>query len=105
MLVDAAGAAKLQWRIEQQQHWRQAKAVADGRQPAIDPDSDDLASLGDGIRIYSERHTNQGRLYLCKRLVDGVWEHGTFDPAEEHVVLVPPLEQPVGAEPHVAHVA
>jgi hypothetical protein len=79
--VDAAGAAKLRWRIEQQQHWRQAEAVLDGRQPSVDPDMEELVSVGDGIRIYAERDTSDGRLRLCKRLIEGVWEHGTLDPA------------------------
>jgi hypothetical protein len=79
--VDAAGAAKLRWRIEQQQHWRQAPAVLDGRQPSVDPDMDDLVSVGDAIRIYAERYTSDGHMRLCKRLVDGVWEHGPLDPA------------------------
>ena len=78
--MDAAGAAKLRWRIEQQQHWRQAPAVLDGRQPSVDPDMDELVSVGDGIRVYAERSTSDGRMRLCKRLVDGVWEHGTLDP-------------------------
>src|SRR5690348_14289050 len=77
--VDAAGAAKLRWRIEQQQHWRQAQAVLDGRQPSVDPDMEELVSVGDGIRIYSERKTSEGQLRLCKRLVEGVWETSTFD--------------------------
>jgi hypothetical protein len=53
--------------------------VLDGRQPAMDPDSEDLDCFGDGIRIYSERFTPDGRLRICKRLVEGVWEHGTLD--------------------------
>ena len=77
--MDAVGAAKLRWRIEQQQHWRQAQAVLDGRQPSVDPDMEELVSVGDGIRIYAERATSEGRLRLCKRLVEGVWEHGTLD--------------------------
>jgi len=77
--VDAAGARRLQWRIEQQQHWRQAQAVLDGRQPSIDPDLNDLEQLGDGLRIYSTRATREGVVRLCKRLVDGVWEHGTIE--------------------------
>jgi hypothetical protein len=94
--VDAAGAVRLRWRIEQQQHWRQAEAVTDGRQPAIDPDSDDLQSVGDGIRIYSARFTRDGTLRLCKRLVDGVWEHGTLD--EQFVVgQAPAAEQTLPA--------
>ena len=77
--MDAAGAAKLRWRIEQQQHWRQAQAVLDGRQPSVDPHMEELVSVGDGIRIYEERHPSAGKLRLCKRLVDGVWENGTLD--------------------------
>jgi hypothetical protein len=82
--VDAAGAQKLRWRIEQQQHWRQAQAVLDGRQPSIDPDLNDLTEFGDGVRLYSSRSTRDGMVRLCKRLVEGIWEHGTieatFDP-------------------------
>ena len=76
--VDAAGAEKLRWRIEQQQHWRLAQSVLDGRQPSIDPDQNDLVEIGDGVRIYSTRVTRDGVVHLCKRLVDGVWEHGTI---------------------------
>ena len=76
--MDAAGARELRWRIEQQQHWRQAEAVVDGRQPTVDPDMNELVSLGDGIRVYSERFTSEGRFRLCKRLVGGLWEPGTI---------------------------
>ena len=78
--MDAAGAAKLRWRIEQQQHWRQAPAVKEGRQPSVDPDMEDLVSVGDGLRVYTERRTSEGVLRLCKRLVEGVWENGTLEP-------------------------
>ena len=77
--MDAAGAAKLRWRIEQQQHWRQAPAVQEGRQPSVDPDMEDLVAVGDGLRVYTERRTSEGVLRLCKRLVDGVWENGTLE--------------------------
>jgi hypothetical protein len=77
--VDAAGAENLRWRIEQQQHWRQAPAVLDGRLPSVDPDLNDLVDFGDGVRLYSSRMTRDGIVRLCKRLVDGVWEHGTVD--------------------------
>ena len=76
--MDAAGAEKLRWRIEQQQHWRQAQSVLDGRQPSVDPDMEDLTSVGKDIRIYSERFTEEGRVRLCKRLVHGFWENGTI---------------------------
>ena len=86
--MDAAGAAKLRWRIEQQQHWRQAKAVLDGRQPSVDPDMEELVSVGEGIRVYAERDTSEGRLRLCKRLTDGVWESGTLGQETEVAGIV-----------------
>ena len=65
--------------IEQHSHWRQAESVLDGRQPARDPDCESLVSLADGIRVYAQQVTRDGsRLSLCKRLVDGIWEHGTI---------------------------
>lgn len=63
--MDAKGAEALRQRIEQQQHWRQAQAVRDGLQPALDPDADDLLELRDDLRIYRDRQ--------AKRLVDGWW--------------------------------
>jgi hypothetical protein len=104
--VDAAGAVELRWRIEQQQHWRQAEAVRDGRQPAMDPDSEDLEGVGDGIRIYSVRFTGEGRLRICKRLVDGVWEHGTLD--DDAVIpgeLVNARTPDPATESQISHVA
>ena len=66
--------------IEQQSHWRQAESVLDGRQPARDPDCEyRLVSVADGIRVYAQQVTRNGnRLRLCKRLVGGIWEHGTI---------------------------
>ena len=69
----------LAWRIEQHGHWKQAQSVLDGRQPASDPDRADLVSVGDGIRIYSLSYTHNGTGRLCKRLVNGVWEHGMVE--------------------------
>ena len=63
--MDARGAEHLRIRIEQQQHWRQAQAVLDGLQPAVDPDAVDLVELRDEVRIYRGRH--------AKQLVDGWW--------------------------------
>ena len=64
--------------IERHSHWRQAESVLDGRQPARDPDCESLVSVGDGIRVYTQQVTRDGsRLSLCKRLVNGIWEHGT----------------------------
>ena len=76
--MDAAGAENLRWRIEQQQHWRQAEAVLEGRQPPTDPDLEQLETLDDGIRLYTSRLSHGEIVRVCKRLVDGVWEHATF---------------------------
>ena len=80
--MDAAGAGELQKRIEEHQHWRQAEAVRDGRQPAADPDAQELEEIGDGLRLYGweqQRARVAGgaaivSLRLVKRLVDGHWE-------------------------------
>lgn len=80
--MDAAGAEELRKRLEAQEHWRQAEAVRDGRQPATDPDSSELEELGDGVRYYGrdlQRTTVAGRpvlvtLRMTKNLVDGAWE-------------------------------
>jgi hypothetical protein len=77
--MDPAGAKRLRWRIEQQQHWRQAEAVLDGRQPGVDPDGVELVRVGEGIRLYAPRLTHGTLVYVCKRLVDGVWELGTLE--------------------------
>ena len=81
--MDAAGARGLRFRIEQQEQWRQADAVLDGRQPPVDPDTQDLQGLGDGVRLYSTRATRGGVVRICKRLVDGVWEHGAIEETVE----------------------
>jgi hypothetical protein len=91
--VDAAGAASLRWRIEQQQHWRQAQAVLDGRQPSVDPDMEQLVSVAEGIRIYSEPRTSEGHLRTCKRLVEGVWQHGQLDAELELAAVVTAVAQ------------
>jgi len=79
--MDAAGAGELQRRITEHQHWRQAEAVRDGRQPAADPDAQELEEIRDGIRLYGweEQSTVDGTaarvsLRVVKRLVDGHWE-------------------------------
>ena len=66
--MGALGAAALQLRLEQQQHWRQARAVNDGTQPGIDPDAHALRELRSGERLY------EGEVgWFVKRLVDGSW--------------------------------
>jgi hypothetical protein len=63
--VDANGARALSARIEQHQHWREASAVRDGRQPSTDPDAGILVGIVGGVRLYADG--------LEKRLVDGAW--------------------------------
>ena len=53
--------------------------MLDGRQPSVDPDMEQLVSVAEGIRIYGEPRTSEGHLRTCKRLVDGVWQHGQLD--------------------------
>jgi len=77
--VDAVGAQKLQWRIEQQQNWQQAQAVTDGRQPLVDPDLEALETFEDDVRLYAPRTRGVSEVRLCKRLVDGVWENSTLE--------------------------
>lgn len=64
--MDGNGARELSKRIEQHEHWLQADAVRDGRQPASDPDAADLERIEDGFRVYAGG--------LCKRLLDGRWK-------------------------------
>lgn len=69
---------KLRWRIEQQQQWRLADAVLDGRQPAVDPDIANLESFERDLRVYTGRMRDR-TTHLCKRLIDGIWENGTLE--------------------------
>ena len=79
--MDAAGAEELRKRLEQQEHWRQAEAVRDGRQEPCDPDLLELEELGDGVRYYgldTQFVSDNGRSHfvtfrIVKRLVDGEW--------------------------------
>lgn len=96
--MDAAGAERLRWRIEQQEHWRQAASVHDGRQPRTDPDIEQLERIDDGIRIYDTRVMHGALVRSCKRLVDGLWINGTLTEA--------PVEAPAHVDAgHIAHVA
>ena len=63
-LMDAAGAELIRQRIEQHEHWRQAQAVRDGSQSAVDPDRDQLLELGDvhaGLRAAGAARDRRGR--------------------------------------------
>jgi len=81
--MDGNGAKALSARLEQQEHWRQAHAVARGEQSATDPDAWELDELGDGVRLYSTREEHRqvvdGQAVLViqrmtKHLVDDRWD-------------------------------
>ena len=85
--MDSNSAKALQRRIEQQQHWRQAEAVRDGRQPATDPDAAALIQIADGIRVYqSELVTNPMRggpfsvFSRCRVPVRSTWSRTRITP-------------------------
>jgi hypothetical protein len=67
--MDANGAQHLRRDIEQQQHWRTAEAVRDGRQQGRDPDASNLVEYEEKLRRYRSR---DGRLFE-KRLLNGSW--------------------------------
>jgi hypothetical protein len=80
--MDATGARRLQTRLEDQEHWRRAEAVARGEQPRVDPDALDLEETGEGIRLYGTREEHRRTIdgvptlvieRMTKRLVDGSW--------------------------------
>ena len=66
--MDPAGAAALRLRIEQQEHWRLAASVRDGRQAHIDPDLHVLRELRDNERVYQDDVDS-----FVKRLIGGDW--------------------------------
>jgi hypothetical protein len=80
--MDAAGAELVRQRIEAHENWRTAAAVRDGRQPATDPDREQLVEFSDGLRLYAsqERHEIVDGSHaltsyrVTKRLVEGSWE-------------------------------
>jgi hypothetical protein len=90
--MDANGARHLANRIAQQEHWAQAQAVRDGRQPPSDPDGDQLAELGDGYRVYEAAETTEiipghvttARRRFRKTLVDGHWAATPADDGPDH---------------------
>jgi hypothetical protein len=88
--MDTNGARHLAARIAQQQHWELAQAVQDGRQPASDPDGEQLEAIGDGCRLYATEVTNgaNGRTSVqrfLKTLVNGSWEVAAVDESSEPV--------------------
>lgn len=81
--MDTNGARHLAVRIAQQEHWELAQAVREGRQPASDPDRDQLEALGEGCRIYAN-HITDGEYgttveRFLKTLVDDSWQLAAFD--------------------------
>ena len=85
--MDTNGARHLAVRIAQQQHWELARAVRDGRQPAADPDGEQLEALGDGCHLYAIEVTNGTEGPTVKRflktLVDGSWHVAVVDERSE----------------------
>jgi hypothetical protein len=83
-VVERVGAEALSFRFAQQEHWEQAEAVREGRQPRIDPDGVNLEEIDEGVRIYRTHElpgTMDGRpailsQRLVKRLANGYWENG-----------------------------
>jgi hypothetical protein len=91
--LDAAGAAELRKRLEEQAHWRRAEAVRKGEQPATDPDALELEEIDERTRYYArdrQRLTVDGRAAIVtfrtvKQLVDGWWERGSIQEGLEYV--------------------
>jgi hypothetical protein len=80
--MDAAGAKELRKRLDEQEQWREAAAVRDGRQAPVDRDARQLEETGEGIRYY-DRETSQTLVdgepalvtaRMIKRLVGDYWE-------------------------------
>jgi hypothetical protein len=93
--MDAEGAKVLRQRIVQHQHWLQAAAVRDGRQPPRDPDAADLVHCTGQLRRYEP---SGGRPYE-KRLVDDLW---IAHSASELLSLVRPGARRDDASPNAA---
>jgi len=91
--VDPAGSEQLRLRIEQQAHWREARSVLDGRQPAIDPDGHDLERMEVGLRLYAPRLARGRVIRQCKRLIDGVWISSTLAEASDGATRHAPLQE------------
>jgi hypothetical protein len=52
-------AGALSFRLAQQEHWQQAEAVRDGRQPKIDPDGIELEAFDAMLRVYRSRDVHR----------------------------------------------
>ncbi len=92
--MDTAGARALKERIEQRLQWQEAAAVADGRQPAADPDAAKLESFEGDVRRYHaetkvELVDGEHKLVtsrMVKSIVDGAWQ---VEVLVEHVEAAP----------------
>jgi hypothetical protein len=67
--MDVRGAQHLRGAIEQQQHWRKAAAVRDGRQSVRDPHVSQLVEFAGAVRRYLSPDGSR----FEKRLRDDVW--------------------------------
>jgi len=67
--MDVIGASHLRRAIAQQEHWRLAVAVREGRQPGRDPDAANLVDFEGGLRTY---RGDDGREFV-KRLLADAW--------------------------------
>src|SRR6266576_7255381 len=103
--MDAAGAEELRKRLEEQEDWRRADAVRDGRQPSADPDQHELEEIIDGVRYYGheqQRITVDGRpalvtVRMTKSIVDGEWVR-SFVPEKVVHLDADPLSRHNGGE-------
>ena len=70
-------------RQRQREHWEQAQAVRDGRQPRIDPDGTELDQIGENLRVY-RLHEIEGVIdhhpaLIYQRLVKQLAASGTWE--------------------------
>ena len=108
MVPQVSGA--LSFRLAQQEHWQQAEAVREGRQPNVDPDGAHLQAFDTGLRVYRPREVHKtiaGHRELVpewpiKRLeANGFWENELVIVSYRHhdgplIALLNELDQPGG---------
>jgi hypothetical protein len=92
-MVVPEGFGALNFHLAQQEHWEQADAVRDGRQPKVDPDGALLEAFDTGLRVYRSREVHRtiagGRTLVSewpiKRLdPTGLWENDLFVLSYQH---------------------
>ena len=75
--MDAAGAGELRKRLEQQEHWRQADAVRDGRQLPSDPDVQELLTRNRDVHsALDARLQARAASVLAKHIEEGRFTRG-----------------------------